>query len=90
TELGNSLAQNTPNPVVETTQIAYTLATAGQVTLNVQDIQGRTVMVRELEGTAGRNVVELNVNELGAATGVLTYTLTAGDFSATKKMVVVR
>ncbi|SEP72901.1 T9SS type A sorting domain-containing protein, partial [Neolewinella agarilytica] len=90
TELGNSLAQNTPNPVVETTQIAYTLATAGQVTLNVQDIQGRTVMVRELEGAAGRNVVDLNVNELSAATGVLTYTLTAGDFSATKKMVVVR
>jgi hypothetical protein len=49
-ELVNALEQNMPNPVAETTRIAYTLATAGQVTLNIQDIQGRTVLVRELEG----------------------------------------
>ncbi|MTB51569.1 T9SS type A sorting domain-containing protein [Lewinella sp. W8] len=90
TEAINGLEQNTPNPVAETTRIAYTLAAAGQVTLNVQDIQGRTVLVRELEGAAGRNVIELNVSELGGAAGVLSYTITAGDFTATKKMVVVR
>jgi hypothetical protein len=86
----NALEQNMPNPVAETTRIGYTLATAGQVTLTVQDIQGRTVLVRELEGVAGRNVIELNVNELGGAAGVLSYTVTSGDFTATKKMVVVR
>jgi hypothetical protein len=86
----NALEQNMPNPVAETTRIAYTLATAGQVTLTVQDIQGRTVLVRELEGAAGRNVIELNVSELGGAAGVLSYTVTSGDFTATKKMVVVR
>ena len=89
-DLVNGLEQNMPNPVAETTRIAYTLATAGQVTLNIQDIQGRTVLVRELDGAAGRNVIELNVSELGGATGVLSYTVTAGDFTATKKMVVVR
>jgi hypothetical protein len=47
-------------------------------------------MVRELEGAAGRNVTTVNVSELGASTGILSYTLTAGDFSATKKMVVVK
>jgi hypothetical protein len=88
--LVNALEQNMPNPVAETTRIAYTLATAGQVTLNIQDIQGRTVLVRELEGAAGRNVIELNVSELGGAAGVLSYTVTSGDFTATKKMVVVR
>jgi hypothetical protein len=56
----------------------------------IQDIQGRTVLVRELEGAAGRNVIELNVSELGGAAGVLSYTVTSGDFTATKKMVVVR
>ncbi|MFK8161570.1 MAG: T9SS type A sorting domain-containing protein, partial [Lewinella sp.] len=90
TGMVNSLEQNTPNPVADVTKIAYTLATAGQVTLNIQDVQGRTIMVRELEGVAGRNVTTVNVNELGAATGILSYTLTAGDFSATKKMVVVK
>jgi len=89
-ELVNGLEQNTPNPVAEVTTIAYTLATAGDVTLNIQDVQGRTVLVRNLEGVAGRNVTTLNVSELGGATGMLSYTLTAGDFSATKKMVVVR
>jgi hypothetical protein len=89
-ELVNALEQNMPNPVAETTRIAYTLATAGQVTLNIQDIQGRTVLVRELEGFAGRNVIELNVSELGGAAGVLSYTVISGDFTATKKMVVVQ
>jgi hypothetical protein len=35
-------------------------------------------------------VIELNVSELGGAAGVLSYTVTSGDFTATKKMVVVR
>jgi hypothetical protein len=90
TDMVNRLEQNAPNPVADVTTIAYTLATAGQVTLNIQDVQGRTIMVRELEGVAGRNVTTVNVNELGTATGIFSYTLTAGDFSATKKMVVVR
>ena len=90
TELTNSLAQNAPNPVADVTTIAYTLAEAGAVTLNIQDVQGRTVMVREMTGVAGRNVTTVNVSDLGAATGMLSYTLTAGNFSATKKMVVVR
>ncbi|TXF88485.1 T9SS type A sorting domain-containing protein [Neolewinella aurantiaca] len=89
-EVANSLEQNTPNPVANVTTIAYTLATAGKATLNIQDVQGRTIMVRELEGVAGRNVTTVDVNELGGAAGILSYTLTAGDFSATKKMVVVR
>ena len=90
TELANSLGQNTPNPVADVTTIAYTLATAGKATLNIQDVQGRTIMVRQLEGVAGRNVITVDASELGGAAGILSYTLTAGDFSATKKMVVVR
>ncbi|MGK0450535.1 MAG: hypothetical protein ACJAXE_001194, partial [Neolewinella sp.] len=89
-ELANSLEQNAPNPVADVTTITYTLATAGKATLNIQDVQGRTIMVRELEGVAGRNVTTVNVSELGGTVGIFSYTLTAGNFSATKKMVVVR
>jgi hypothetical protein len=60
------------------------------VTVNILEILGRTVVVRELAGAAGRNLIELNVSELGGAAGVLSYTVTSGDFTATKKMVVVR
>jgi hypothetical protein len=90
TELVNSLGQNYPNPVADVTAINFTLAAAGQVTLSIQDVQGRTVMVQELEGFAGQNLITVNLKEMGAATGVLSYTLSAGNFSATKKMVVVR
>ncbi|MEL7161466.1 MAG: T9SS type A sorting domain-containing protein, partial [Bacteroidota bacterium] len=89
-DVANRLEQNMPNPVVNETQINFSLATAGEVTLNVQDVQGRTVLVRNLDGVAGNNQVIVNVSELKGATGVLSYTLVAGDFSATKKMVVVR
>jgi hypothetical protein len=89
-DMVNALEQNTPNPVADVTTIGFTLATAGNVTLTVQDIQGRTVSTREIAGVSGRNVVVLNVSELNGAAGVLSYTVVSGDFSATKKMVVVR
>ncbi|MBC6995289.1 T9SS type A sorting domain-containing protein, partial [Lewinella lacunae] len=85
----NALLQNTPNPVRGETVIRYELAVAGAATLTVQDAAGRLILTRKLEATAGRNQVTLTAAELGAA-GVLTYTLTAGDFTATRKMVVVR
>ena len=88
TAIATSLGNATPNPVVERTQITYTLAADANVTLSVQDIQGRTLVVRNLEGTKGSNFVNLTVGELNGATGVLTYTLTAENFSATKKLVV--
>ncbi|MEL6140753.1 MAG: T9SS type A sorting domain-containing protein, partial [Bacteroidota bacterium] len=83
------LEQNTPNPFAERTQIGFRLPVAGEATLTVQDVQGRTILVRQLEGAAGYNMVELTAAELGA-TGVLSYTIVAGDHTATRKLVVVR
>ncbi|MEO0731751.1 MAG: T9SS type A sorting domain-containing protein, partial [Bacteroidota bacterium] len=85
----NALLQNTPNPVLNETVIRFDLAVAGPAMLSVQDAAGRLVMTKALDAVAGRNVVTLTAEDLGAA-GVLTYTLTSGDFTATKKMVVVR
>ena len=83
----NVLHQNTPNPVREETVIRFELATAGAATLTLRDAAGRVISVQELEAAAGLNTVELtNIK----ASGVLTYTLTAGEFTASKKMVVVR
>ncbi len=86
----NSLGQNFPNPVTETTRINYTLAEAGAVTLSVRDVTGRTILVRQLDGAAGQNTIVLNADDLRLAKGVVSYTLVSGDFAATKQMIVVR
>ena len=86
----NALLQNMPNPVTNVTTIPFTLAQAGDATLTIRDIAGRTISIRKVAGLAGRNQVELNIDELGGVTGVLSYTLVSGDFAATKKMIVVR
>ena len=83
----NVLHQNTPNPVRMETVIRFELVAAAPATLTLRDVTGRLISVQEIDATAGLNTVELtNIN----ASGVLTYTLTAGMFTASKKMVVVR
>jgi hypothetical protein len=83
----NVLYQNTPNPVRMETVIRFELAAAASVTLTLRDAAGRLISVQEIDAAAGLNTVELtNIR----ASGVLTYTLTAGAFTASKKMVVVR
>ncbi|MFT5017723.1 MAG: hypothetical protein ACJATN_002575 [Neolewinella sp.] len=83
----NLLHQNTPNPVRMETVIRFELAAAAPATLTLRDTAGRLISVQEIDATAGLNKVELtNIK----ASGVLTYTLTAGAFTASKKMVVVK
>ena len=81
------LFQNTPNPVVDVTSINFELAVAGAATLNIQDASGRLVKTVDVDGVAGMN--QIQVQNIGAA-GVYAYTLTSGNFTATKQMVVVK
>lgn len=81
------LGQNVPNPATGFTQIPFTVTEAGPVQLVIRDLTGRIVLRREATVAAGRNSLEVNLDRTGVS-GVLTYTLTAGDFSATRKMIV--
>ena len=82
------LYQNTPNPVNNATLISFYLPEAGEATLTISDISGRTVLVRNAEYGAGYHTINLDRKELGAA-GVLSYTLTSGEYTGTKQMVVI-
>lgn len=82
-----SLEQNTPNPFTSTTTIGYTLPKAGKATLTIYDITGKVVRVIDIDGKAGHDVVTLTKAQLNT-TGVMFYQLVSGDFSATKKMVI--
>jgi hypothetical protein len=83
----NQLFQNTPNPVREQTIVRFELIKDGPVSLTVMDLTGKQILSREIAGVAGPNQIFLDRAALGAA-GVLTYTLTGDDFSASRKMVV--
>lgn len=83
------LLQNYPNPFNDETNIAYTLAEAGNVTLKVYDICGRLVVIL-LEGyeDAGPHLVTWEATDVSS--GVYFYKLTCGDYSAAKKMNLLR
>ena len=85
---GFVLMQNTPNPFNQTTQIGFELPVAGQATLTIFDVTGKTVSVMSETYNAGYNEITLSKSDLGT-TGVLYYQLESGDFTATKKMVII-
>lgn len=86
---GFALYQNTPNPFSSTTEISFVLPETMEAELTVYDVTGRTV--RNITNTfnKGVNTVSLKASDLGTS-GVLYYTLTANNFSATKRMVVLK
>ena len=93
------LLQNYPNPFTPETWIPYRLAEDAFVILTIYDLSGRVIRtlnvghriaaVYESESKAiywgGRNDVGERV-----ASGIYFYTLTAGDYSATRKMVILK
>lgn len=83
------LSQNFPNPFNPSTIIRYQVPAAGEVRLAVYDLLGRevAVLVHERQ-SAGRYTVR--VDEGGLASGVYLYRLTAGGFSRTRKMILLR
>jgi subtilisin-like proprotein convertase family protein len=83
------LYQNTPNPFVKESVIGFYLPEAARVTLSVQDARGTVVMVLQEECTSGYHTFRLDRSQLPKAAGVLTYTLKAGEYQATKSMIVV-
>lgn len=83
------LRQNYPNPFNPTTTIGYRIQNDGFVSLKVFDATGREVatLVNEVQ-QPGDHSVTFDAREL--ASGVYLYRLTAGSFSQTRKMALVR
>lgn len=84
-----SLEQNFPNPFNPSTQIRFSVAAKGMVTLKVSDLLGRevAVLVREVLG-AGAYVARFNAANLSSGTYI--YTLTAGDSRMSQKMLLLK
>ena len=94
-----ALLSNYPNPFNPETWIPYQLAEAGNVTVTIYDMRG--VVVRQLAlghkpmgnyRSRSRAVHWDGRNQFGekVATGLYFYTLKAGDFTATRKMLIAK
>ncbi|MFZ4620076.1 MAG: aryl-sulfate sulfotransferase [Bacteroidota bacterium] len=88
---GFALSQNYPNPFNPQTIISYELPVNSPVTLTVTDLLGREVaaLVNERQN-AGTHSIPFSLNQYRIPSGIYFYTLTAGPFSATKRMVVLK
>jgi hypothetical protein len=84
-----SLLQNYPNPFNPTTEIGYNVPATGYVTLKVYDLLGREVatLVNE-QKVPGSYSAKFDASGLGS--GVYLYRLRAGDFVATKRLVLLK
>jgi hypothetical protein len=84
-----ALEQNYPNPFNPSTSIKYSVPVAGNVTVKIYNSLGVEVMTVVNKNHTVGNYVE-NVDMSGFSSGVYFYTLTAGDFKETKKMMLVK
>lgn len=84
-----SIEQNYPNPFNPATTIKYGLPNASFVTLKIYDALGNEVKTVVNENQTPGNYIE-NIDMSSYASGIYYYSLTAGDFKETKKMILVK
>ena len=88
------LRQNYPNPFNPTTRITFGLGAPGNVSLRIYDAAGRLVRVLAEGARAAGNYAELwdgrDSNGRAVASGIYFYRLTAGAFTETRKMALLR
>lgn len=88
-----NLFQNYPNPFNPSTKISYQSSAGGWQTLKIYDVLGNeiAILVNEYR-PAGRYEVEFQstVNGSQLASGIYFYTLRAGNYSESKKMILLR
>jgi hypothetical protein len=83
------LGQNYPNPFNPTTTIRYSISSSSRVLLTVYDVLGRKVTTLvDRHQVAGRYSVDFGTASL--ASGVYLYRLQVGEFTETRKMMLMR
>ena len=83
------LAQNFPNPFNPTSEIQYSVPRSGHLSLKVYNILGEEV-VTLFDGVRQPGNYVATFNGTGLASGVYFYRLQAGNFTQTKKLMLVK
>jgi hypothetical protein len=82
------LYQNQPNPFEDITTIGFQLAEAGSARVTVFDVTGKIVALIQDQYSRGYNEITISKSDLRTS-GVLYYQLESGDFTATRKMILI-
>jgi len=83
------LSQNYPNPFNPSTTIRFSIPEAENVVLKIYDIIGNeTVTLTDERLSAGNYNINFNASDLSS--GIYFYSLDAGSFGATKKMILLK
>jgi flagellar hook assembly protein FlgD len=89
-----ALHQNYPNPFNPTTQISYDLPEASRVSISIHDLMGREIRTMiNSEQTAGFKNLQWNATDNAGqpvSAGMYIYTIQAGEFRSTKKMLLLK
>jgi hypothetical protein len=84
-----ALFQNYPNPFNPTTVISFQLTTKSRVTLKVYDILGREVQTL-VDGALDIGLHQVSFDASRFASGIYFYRIQAGNFTATKKLMLLK
>lgn len=87
---GFSLKQNFPNPFNPSTSIQFNIPKASLVSLKVYDITGKEVATLVSNENLAAGTFQYDFAAKSLASGMYFYTLTAGDYKETKKMMLVK
>lgn len=86
---GYALFQNYPNPFNPSTVIGYQLSAVSRVTLTVYDVLGRKVETLA-NGIKSAGEYKVEFNGSGLASGVYFYRLSAGNYTSTRKALLIK
>jgi len=91
--LSFALHNSYPNPFNPNTNLSFTLPTATFYSLKIYNVAGQLVRSYEGMGTAGLNMITWdgkNSADNDVSSGVYFYKLVAGQYSAIKKMIMLK
>lgn len=80
--------QNTPNPFSAQTMIAFTIPSANDVVVKIHDVSGKELYKTKAYFEVGSHEIKIEKEVVGKS-GIYYYQVSSGEFTATKKMVVI-
>lgn len=83
------IAQNEPNPWMNTTVIKVNSSISELATLRIMDMTGKVILTKQVNIEKGQNMIQLNKDEISSI-GVLYYEIEIADTKMMKKMVLLK